>query len=174
MIPNASSLASIVKYATDGDAIIPFPPGIDKSTENVSFPSGIASSTIVKTQEPEFWFGLNSTTCERLSTSFTAESFIWNDNQKFTCNHCFAEMVGCEIWRCRCLLSIQGVSTMASGLNNWFIHQRALIKIWSTWEVWRARKMRKSCYTSFLGTLQTSQVLHISMNTQLTYEPIVL
>lgn len=76
MIPNASSLASIVKYATDGDAIIPFPPGIDRSTENVSFPSGIASSTIVKTQEPEFWFGLNSTTCERLSTSFTAESFI--------------------------------------------------------------------------------------------------
>ena len=61
-----------------------------------------------------------------------------------------------------------------SGLNNWFIRQRALIKIWSTWEVWRARKMRKSCSTSFLGTLQTSQVLHISMNTQLTYEPIVL
>ena len=28
--------------------------------------------------------------------------------------------------------------------------------------------------SSFLSALQTSQVLHISMNTQLTYEPIVL
>ena len=27
---------------------------------------------------------------------------------------------------------------------------------------------------SFLSALQTSQVLHISMNVQLTYEPIVL
>ena len=28
--------------------------------------------------------------------------------------------------------------------------------------------------SSFLSALQTSQVLHISMNAQLTYEPIVL
>ena len=28
--------------------------------------------------------------------------------------------------------------------------------------------------SSFLSALQTSQVLHISMNTQMTYEPIVL
>ena len=47
-------------------------------------------------------------------------------------------------------------------LNNWFIRQRAFIKIWSTWEVWRAWKMRKSC------------LRHSSMNAQLTYEPIVL
>ena len=31
-----------------------------------------------------------------------------------------------------------------------------------------------SSNSSFLSALQTSQVLHISMNTQLTYEPIVL
>ena len=36
------------------------------------------------------------------------------------------------------------------------------------------RKMRKSCNSSFLSALQTSQVLNISMNAQLTYEPIVL
>lgn len=76
MIPNASSLASIVKYATDGDTVIPFPTLTARSTENVSFPSGTASFTIVKTQDPEFWFGLNSTTCERPSTSSTAEAFI--------------------------------------------------------------------------------------------------
>ena len=37
----------------------------------------------------------------------------------------------------------------------------------------RARKMRKS-NSSFLSALQTSQVVHISRNAQLTYEPIVL
>ena len=36
-----------------------------------------------------------------------------------------------------------------------------------------ARGVAKS-NSSFLSALQTSQVLHISMNTQLTYEPIVL
>ncbi|RMX40648.1 hypothetical protein pdam_00009893, partial [Pocillopora damicornis] len=71
MIPNASSLASIVKYATDGDAVIPFPPAcIDQDMK----------------------------------------------------------------------------------------HMGSL----------------ESTKDAFLGTLQTSQVLHISMNTQLTYEPIVL
>ena len=63
-------------------------------------------------------------------------------------------------------------------VNNWFIRQRAFIEIWSTREVWRVRKMRKSCSrrscSSNLSALQTSQVLHISMNAQLTYEPIVL
>ena len=36
-----------------------------------------------------------------------------------------------------------------------------------------ARGIAKS-NSSFLSALQTSQVLHISMNAQLTYEPIVL
>ena len=36
-----------------------------------------------------------------------------------------------------------------------------------------ARGIAKS-NSSFLSALQTSQVLHISMNTQLMYEPIVL
>ena len=36
-----------------------------------------------------------------------------------------------------------------------------------------ARGIAKSNF-SFLSALQTSQVLHISMNTQLMYEPIVL
>ena len=36
-----------------------------------------------------------------------------------------------------------------------------------------ARGIAKSNF-SFLSALQTSQVLHISMNTQLVYEPIVL
>ena len=58
-------------------------------------------------------------------------------------------------------------------INNWFLRQRAFIEIRSTREVWKARKMRKSS-SSFLSALQTSQVPHISMNAQLTYEPIVL
>ena len=35
-------------------------------------------------------------------------------------------------------------------------------------------KLTIGSYISFLSALQTSQVLHISMNGQLTYEPIVL
>ena len=65
-------------------------------------------------------------------------------------------------------------------INNWFIHQHAFIEIWSTWEVWRhercirvARGIAES-NSSFLSALQTSQVLHISMNAQLMYEPIIL
>ena len=65
-------------------------------------------------------------------------------------------------------------------INNWFICQRAFIEIWSTWEVWRARKCVRVAWgvaesnSSFLSALQTSQVLHILMNAQLTYESIVL
>ena len=61
------------------------------------------------------------------------------------------------------------------------MRQCVFIEIRGTREVWRAQKMRKSCSrhitesnSSFLSALQTSQVLHISMNTQLMYEPIVL
>ena len=56
-------------------------------------------------------------------------------------------------------------------LNNWFIRQRAFIEIWSTREVLESVDESNS---SFLSALQTSQVLPISMNAQLTYEPIVL
>ena len=71
-------------------------------------------------------------------------------------------------------------TTSSALFNNWFIRQRAFIEIWSTWEVWRALKMLRvargvaKSNSSFLSALQTSQVLHISMNVQLTYEPIVL
>ena len=71
-------------------------------------------------------------------------------------------------------------TTSLALFNNWFIRQRAFIEIWSTWEVWRALKMLRvargvaKSNSSFLSALQTSQVLHISMNAQLTYEPIVL
>ena len=71
-------------------------------------------------------------------------------------------------------------TTSSALFNNWFIRQRAFIEIWSTWEVWRALKMLRvargvaKSNSSFLSALQTSQVLHISMNAQLTHEPIVL
>ena len=38
----------------------------------------------------------------------------------------------------------------------------------------RERCVRVLSNSSFLSALQTSQVLHISMNAQMTYEPIVL
>ena len=61
-------------------------------------------------------------------------------------------------------------TTSSALFNNWFIRQRAFIEIWSTWEVWRALKMLRvargvaKSNSSFLSALQTSQVLHISMN----------
>ena len=57
---------------------------------------------------------------------------------------------------------LYGVERFSATINNWFIRQRAFLEIWSTWEVWRARKMRK--LLRIFRALQTSRVLHISMN----------
>ena len=66
--------------------------------------------------------------------------------------------------------------------NNWFIRQRALRS--SRYEARGKFGGHKRCIrvaqgiaennSSFLSALQTSQVLHILMNAQLTHEPIVL
>ena len=53
-------------------------------------------------------------------------------------------------------------------INNWFICQHVFVKIWSMRE-----GIAESNY-SFLSALQTSQMLHISINAQLMHEPIVL
>ena len=67
-------------------------------------------------------------------------------------------------------------------LNNWFMRQCAFVKI-----LYEARGKfgeHKRCVrvargvsesnSSFLSALQTSQVLHVSMNAQLTHEPIIV
>ena len=54
-------------------------------------------------------------------------------------------------------------------INHWFVRQRAFIETWS----YEARG-KFGEHASFLSALQMSQVFHISMNAQLTYEPIVL
>ena len=59
------------------------------------------------------------------------------------------------------------------------MRQRAFIEIWSTQEVWRAQKCERvgrnlEQLLRIFHALQTSRVLHISMNAQLTYEPVVL
>ena len=60
------------------------------------------------------------------------------------------------------VITIYVVDSENVALNNWFIRQRAFIE-----------KLETQLLRIFRA-LQTSQVLHISMNTQLTYEPIVL
>ena len=66
-------------------------------------------------------------------------------------------------------------------INNWFMRQRAFIEIRTTREVWpehercvRVARGVAEGNSSFLSALQTSQVLHISMNAQMTHEPILL
>ena len=64
--------------------------------------------------------------------------------------------------------------------NNWFIRQHVLRS--SRYEAHGKFGGHKRCIrvargiadSSFLSALQTSQVLHILMNAQLTHEPIVL
>ena len=46
-----------------------------------------------------------------------------------------------------------------AGIKNLFMLSVRISSYGCTREVWRARKMRKSCNSSFLSALQTSQVM---------------